>query len=680
MEDFGQDASQGADLLGLALGQGLPGVSGPDLDEFVDFEIFFDGTMRAAHAGTSVPYLRARLCDTFEVFGAAGLEKYLWHCDRFVLEECLGDGPDDEPHLTGHLRTGDGAEDEWYVAYLLKHLTLARSDVSCRIIDADGELLIIEAALAVPRWLTPENAEHRCWLRNGKVHILPKPQPPEPQHIACTDALARLRNAGDATVAKDKVQVAINSRLEGYPKRAMDLSRQVAKAALPGTVARLLVAFPQLVAVAVNNLPPPATQELTRLRRQITGEASRVKFDCECIAAQDMACVGIRFTRCQYARVMGLRSQLPQRFTQKNWQSTKGGDDKSMRIGAMLCAGLEAAFLQGAQSATAALRWPSSKFNDAFLSSDPPWYRDRAFTQHASAIEPALSGKSCLVRRAFEQQRNLDEAFRPALMQALNSDIVKSIDLAAYWCDQDDKDDWLQISSEELDQEMQRRQEEFDAYDRKRSAPHNKGDIAAKAEAVSSSAVPEELRKELASMGREISGLLEKQSCLEGVEAATTAASSPAPKGEGRDGDSDSEESELDVLGMEDEAQEEDDDEDDDDMSGEQWSAEEMHKYMEALDEQLEEQEEHEGSCTEGDVVPGQSAEEGFPLGSHHIKVDSSQAVELDLHAMEHLLASYCAEHHFEPGPASLLLGELGLAGGSSHGQMCNAESLNSMD
>jgi len=334
------EAFNGADLLAQALRGGLPGAGGPDLDEFVEFQIFFDAALQVAEAGEAAPFLRARLCECFEVFGSDGLERYLWHCDRLVLEVELGDS-DDEPHLAGHMRTGDGAEDEWYLTFLLQRLTAARSDVTCRIVDADGELLLIEAALAAPRWLTPTNAEHRVWLRNGQVHLLPRPCSPEPDIIGCREALARLRAAGGSRAAKDKVQHAINARLKGYPKQALELSTHTVRAVLPASVARLLLAFPQLVAVALDNLPPPATRELVSLRKKLNGPAAEVRFDCESVSEKDMICVGIRLTRCQYARLAGMRSQLPQRFTQKNLRPAgKDVPEKCRRVGnALRCPG-----------------------------------------------------------------------------------------------------------------------------------------------------------------------------------------------------------------------------------------------------------------------------------------------------------------------------------------------------
>lgn len=352
----------------------------------------------------------------------------------------------------------------------------------------------------------------------------------------------------------------------------------------------------------------------------------------------------------------------------------------------MLCAGLEAAFLQGPQSATAALRWPSLALGAILLQESPPWGHDPAFMQESKKLSVPLRAESALVRRAFEQQRDLDADFRSALMASMRSAGVKGIDLATHWRDSGDAEDWLNISEAELDVEMQRRQEEFDRYDKKHPAKGAGGEAAGKAAATAAEATPDKLPEELASMGREISAMLERASCLDGVEAAkaTPAGDQAASGAKAEVSDSDSEGSEdVDVLGMEDGPENESGDEDDSD--GEQaaeggFTEEEMHKYMAALDEQLEETEEVE----EPDDAPRPKGDEGLPLTSHHVKVnlEASEPLELDLHAMEHLLASYCSEHHLEPGPASLLLGELGLAGGGGYGHrgVVAGASLDSMD
>ena len=56
-----------------------------------------------------------------------------------------------------------------------------------------------------------------------------------------------------------------------------------------------------------------------------------------------MVLLGVRFTRLQYARLVSLRCQVPQRFARKRWKTPKGvkePSEKAMQLGAMLCAGL----------------------------------------------------------------------------------------------------------------------------------------------------------------------------------------------------------------------------------------------------------------------------------------------------------------------------------------------------
>lgn len=44
--------------------------------------------------------------------------------------------------------------------------------------DSDGEFLLIESSLEIPKWLTPENSNNRVWLSNGVFHIIPKARTP----------------------------------------------------------------------------------------------------------------------------------------------------------------------------------------------------------------------------------------------------------------------------------------------------------------------------------------------------------------------------------------------------------------------------------------------------------------------------------------------------------------------
>lgn len=63
--------------------------------------------------------------------------------------------------LRGQTSYGDSVEDEWLIVYLLVELSKKFPNVWIRIIDTDGEFLLIEAANVLPRWMNPEVAGFR---------------------------------------------------------------------------------------------------------------------------------------------------------------------------------------------------------------------------------------------------------------------------------------------------------------------------------------------------------------------------------------------------------------------------------------------------------------------------------------------------------------------------------------
>lgn len=100
-------------------------------------------------------------------------ENYIWHKDEFKLtikspqskileEEFEYVSVDDTlPHLYGLTFYGDNIEDEWFIVYLLQQITKKLNDIVVRVIDSDGEFLLIEAANYLPSWADPETCEGR---------------------------------------------------------------------------------------------------------------------------------------------------------------------------------------------------------------------------------------------------------------------------------------------------------------------------------------------------------------------------------------------------------------------------------------------------------------------------------------------------------------------------------------
>lgn len=102
------------------------------------------------------------------------LPGFLWHRDPFELK-VISDT--NGWQLEGTVRVGDCVDDEWCVVWLLReiskkwdvvirsvHVRITHSPVVkpfCSVSDSDGEFLLIEAAEALPSWVTPSNAENR---------------------------------------------------------------------------------------------------------------------------------------------------------------------------------------------------------------------------------------------------------------------------------------------------------------------------------------------------------------------------------------------------------------------------------------------------------------------------------------------------------------------------------------
>lgn len=81
---------------------------------------------------------------------------WLWNKDAWELKAVSS-----EQRLEGRMRVGDAVDDEWLVVWLLREVSRTWPELVVSIRDSDGEFLLIEAAHALPGWVTPENAENR---------------------------------------------------------------------------------------------------------------------------------------------------------------------------------------------------------------------------------------------------------------------------------------------------------------------------------------------------------------------------------------------------------------------------------------------------------------------------------------------------------------------------------------
>ena len=111
------------------------------------------------------------------------LAAHVWQRDPFALwpsthrASPLGRDPARAaslpPHLWGSLNFSENVDDEWFVVFLLKTLSARLPHLAIHVWDNDGQFLLIEAADALPRWITPEIADNRVFLFRDELHVIP---------------------------------------------------------------------------------------------------------------------------------------------------------------------------------------------------------------------------------------------------------------------------------------------------------------------------------------------------------------------------------------------------------------------------------------------------------------------------------------------------------------------------
>jgi hypothetical protein len=298
------------------------------------------------------------------------MSAYIWSRECFslhVIEDTFTDEEQKQKQtyffLQGCTIYADCIDDEWFVVYLLHKISLHFPDVYIRIGDRDGEFLLIEAADVLPRWIQPENAANRVWIRAGYVHLLSgdglgtSADGEGIDHTAArsvmmgtagaeagaaaagaavsgTEAASAGSDRKGCSVYKDvAVSNSIVQRIAVFPEQHL-ACQHTADVILPRKCAAVLAKYPSILSTAVSTL--------------CDGEEATKKdmADMSCVGASDFVSISVVFTRIQYAQLMFQNLEPPPllRLAEKRMDFKDKNTVKAFDVGMRLACGTEAVY------------------------------------------------------------------------------------------------------------------------------------------------------------------------------------------------------------------------------------------------------------------------------------------------------------------------------------------------
>ncbi|KAJ5808503.1 hypothetical protein N7474_009772 [Penicillium riverlandense] len=229
------------------------------------------------------------------------LKDYIWQREGFHLEITKDDGI---TSLQGRTNYGDSIEDEWVVVYILRELTKRHKDIWVKVVDTDGQFLLIEAAGMLPEWLEPEVADNRVWIHQGELKIIKPKQDSKrkiTEKLSLTEARKIIQTEPGRFLRSNMIQEEAFYRLRNYPQQIAE-NLHSAIVTIPRRVAFLLHQKPAYISPAV---------EAFYLRDPIALRPLRAKASDLTFEPNDLITASVRFTRVGYAQLKSQDFPVP---------------------------------------------------------------------------------------------------------------------------------------------------------------------------------------------------------------------------------------------------------------------------------------------------------------------------------------------------------------------------------
>jgi hypothetical protein len=259
------------------------------------------------------------------------LKEYIWQRDEIKLDLVR---ENDRWLLKGQTNYGDSVADEWLIVYFLRELSKEFKDAWIRIYDTDGEFLLIEAANALPKWLTPEVAEHRVWINTHRLLVVPLGKEEEPAPLKLSEALTILSDTPGRPQQYPKVEREAFHRLNNYPN-AISENQHHATLPLPRKLAHILHANPSYISSAVEAfyLRDPISLRLLQPEKSKTALI---------FSPEDFVSVSVRFTKVLYAQLLGQHWNPPPQYESAIESLVKSGHpQEKSEVAIKLSAGMQ---------------------------------------------------------------------------------------------------------------------------------------------------------------------------------------------------------------------------------------------------------------------------------------------------------------------------------------------------
>ncbi|KAH8724656.1 SGT1 protein-domain-containing protein [Phaeosphaeriaceae sp. PMI808] len=260
------------------------------------------------------------------------LKEYIWQRESLKLDLVREDG---RWLLRGQTNYGDSVADEWLIVWFLGQLSKEFGDAWIRIYDADGEFLLIEAANALPKWLTPEVAENRVWINNHRLLLIPLSKlDVDPAPLSIKEALAVFETTPARPQHYPKIEKEAFHRLSSYPSAIKENQHHVTLP-LPRKVAYILHINPSYISPVVEAfyLRDPVSIRL------LQPDKSKIPL---IFNPDDFVEVSVRFTKILYAQIIGQQWNPP-----PSWKSAQdslveaGHAAEKVEVGVKVAAGMQ---------------------------------------------------------------------------------------------------------------------------------------------------------------------------------------------------------------------------------------------------------------------------------------------------------------------------------------------------